>query len=91
MQKLRPFLGAIKGEAYYIVFGDLQGITDRDRSLDIGNLNFAFLFSFVDSCWWWFVDYPRVGVLGKWRTLVKTQFGVRGDMYVLVENYRFCC
>jgi hypothetical protein len=47
------------------LFLDVQGITDKDWSLDIKGLNFEFLFGF-ESCWWWLGDYPKVGVLGKW-------------------------
>jgi hypothetical protein len=42
--------GNVKGVSIYIVFGDLQGITNKDKSSNIGGLNFEFLFSFVDSC-----------------------------------------
>jgi hypothetical protein len=40
----------VKGVGKLHCFLDVQGIMDRDRSLDIGGLNFEFLFGFFYSC-----------------------------------------
>ncbi len=52
---------------------DEQGIKDRDWSLDIGSLNYEFLFGF-ESCFWWLGDCPKMGVLGKEFSFLNTQF-----------------
>jgi hypothetical protein len=58
--------------ANYIVL-DEQGINDKDWTLDIGGLNFEFLFSF-ESCWWQLGDYPKMGVLEKEFSFLNTEF-----------------
>jgi hypothetical protein len=56
----------------YIVLGE-NGLKDKDWSLDIGDLNFEFFFSF-ESLWQWFGDCSKMGVIGKGYWFLNTRF-----------------
>ncbi len=66
----------LKEQENYVVFGAYKGLQIGIGHWTIGGQNFEFLLNFVffvhvDGL----VDYPRMGLLEKWKTFIDTHFG----------------